>query len=749
MIKLITNKQFIIWLLSFGISLSIPSITLAVAYNFPGNASAPLNLGTGDTLSVDSGTMQTTNTTNYTVQMGQGTTVTVQSGAALSYNSPGFGLATILGNPSVGGASTRTITNSGTISKGNATYSIYINNMAGNQDFVINNNSAIVGDIALLTIRNATINFDANASLLGNLALNTTGLATVNFGANSAVNFTSQGTMDDIDLIEIYSGSSLTVVTNFTNIGQIINNNNATLSIYSTLSGTAGITNSGTINIGANLNCTGAFNTTGTVNLTGNYPTSVLSSALTTTNIFTSTYSTLGGTHIATLNNIYNFGQANFIFASPQFANFQVAYTGGYFAEGDYTLVLAPTIGGAPAAYTVPAATLFLNFNTPTVVTNTIVIHLDRTPFQTYATQGITKSIGQILEVFGANQPNTSQLALLNGVEASNTPLQLQNSLRQLAPLISAPLYTFMLQDQSLEQVGLRIVDAKRKKTYSSGEKSCDLNIWFRALGDRANQNETGNTMGYYANTGGGVAGLDKFISPCLLLGGGLSVTMSTVIDKINPESSTRVTSYQALFYGSYDILANYTNWTLALANNHFQANRHVDINGYVQNASGGYSNQQFGGKFVFGRSYRPSPFVQISPEASGLFTVGTGYNYHEGAGNATNLTVLADSANMIQLTAGFKFEFPSVLKQILYVPEFHVKGVYNAVRGTQNMVCNFQEGGAQFYSRAGLPITGIRYGASLTMAKVNKFEFKLNWDRTAMDGYTDNMLYLDMRYTF
>ncbi len=744
-------------LLCLGCALSMQS-GYAVTYVFPADgvnttAVAPQVLATPDTLTVNSGTFQTPtgNNTTYTVNLGIGP-ITVTNNATISYAGTNAASGSAINSTlNEAAAHTETITNNGTLSSGTAIFAIYMTNSsatAGNT-VTVNNNGSIIGGVFLNGQATINLNLNGNASIQGGITLTakaTTGVTNLNIGNTTACNFTTSGTIQDITNFTIFNGSTFTLNNAASTVKTLTVNSGGTMNVNNTLGGLSAadgaISNAGTMNISANITKTGTFTTTATGN-------TVIKQAVTLSN---STYvvTALGATHTSLLSDILNYGNVTFTTANPDFGTngtFALTYGGGYFPANTYTLVTGAASITAPATTTKPANTIFLTFGTPTVVGNKIQTTLTRTPFQTYANTNLTQQVGSALESIGSSNPSASMVTVLNAVEASTTAGAVESALQQLAPLTSGPTYGIQMQDQMMEQVYLRLAENKVMQ-YVAGDVAIQNALWIRGFGDQANQQPIDDSFGYYATTGGVALGFDRYIDTDFLLGASFSYALSTVRDKINTASTTKIKSYQTMLYGSYDISASrYVNWIIAAAANNFDAQRYININTLHTVAMAKYSSQIYGVKTVWGTNIAAFDFLQVSPEASLQYTFAKQYEYSETNADGANLQVNRQNSNILEAGLGGKIAVPIDLHPGICVPEIHAMGLTNVINGNQTSIATFLSGGTTITSYMNLPRSGIRYGVALTMAVLGKAEIKLNYDHTVMDRYTDNAFYLNFKY--
>lgn len=716
----------------------------AVAYTYPGNLIPPQILTGTDTATINSGTAATpsSDAVSYTIDFSAatGATITVGATGTASYNGTNGAGAAISSIRNSAAAVTNTININGALNAGTGLYGIYINNSnaSPNDLYNISTTGTITG--AVLSSGVTTINLainGASANIIGTITLGVASAGISTLTIENGANFAPTEQIANISLIQVQPGSSMTFNTLNTNIKglsvAITGTANINYPLLGLSSSDGNIVNDGTMNIANNILKTGTF--------TGNGTNVVSDTATVTTTNYTVT------NHTALMQDVSNYSNMTLSAATFASSNFAVTYNGGYLPGSTYDLVTATAIT-PPTFGSVPTSTMFLTFGTPAVNGNKIQILLTRNPFNNFATTSMTQSIGATLEVIGNNNPSTSMLALLNAVEANTNSNAVEYSLRQLAPLSSAPLYGFEIQDTTMYQTELRLASLHNQRHYVAGDIARDNHIWVRPFGTYANQQAKDDSLGYYGSSGGITAGFDRNLGENYLLGASGGYVLSHVNDKINPESSTTIKSYLGMIYGSYDFTeTRYLDWIFAVIANEFNAERMININGYQQMATSSYSSQQFSVKGLWSKDYSAFNFMQLTPQASAQYTFAKQYSYTESGANAANLNISRTNSNIVQLAVGGKAGVPLWLNPSIVIPEIHAMFFYNPVVGQQNTIFSFVDGGGQTTSFFNLNRTGLIYGAALTIAVVDRLEVKFNLDVDIEDRFNGYTAYLNLRY--
>jgi autotransporter family porin len=762
--KLVNNMQVRVtgWLLGSTLLLASNPVA-AVIYNYPTAgggtlAVAPLALAnTTDTLNVNSGTFATPSSSSvvYTVDSSlattTGTTINVASGATLGYLGSNSGGAAINSNRSDPNATTSTINISGNVNCGPGLYGINLTNSNGGSldtyTINLNANSSVTGAILTNGIKNLTLNLYDNVTVNGTINLQTNGtLSLLNMNSGT---FTQTYALNNIGTMIIHSGSTFNLNTTTSNINQVVVLLGGTLNVNSQLNGISvsdgGISNNGTMNITTNIAKTGQFSGSGTNNISGGANGAPIT-------VSTSTYAMT--THQAVLNDILDYGYMSLTSATLNVQFFNATYpSNGYFPAGTYTLLNStspPTIGFTNK----PSDTMFLSFGSPTINGNQVRMTITRTPYTQYTTSALTTSIASNLETLGANNPSSDMVTLLNALESSTTQSGLNSALQELAPLISAPIYGFEVQNNSMYQAQLRLAELRDDSSsyigsYIAGDIAHDTNIWLRPFGSYANQQPIDESFGYYGSSGGIAVGLDRQLDFHYTVGAGFAYVLSHIQDKVNQDSETKVKSYIGIVYGSYNSTeTNYLDWLVAVTANNFDANRYISINSnYNQTALSSYGSQQIAAKFIWGKNLSAFNFMQFNPELFTQYTFAKQYTYSESGATGANLQISRSNANILQVGVGCKASTPVLVNPGIIVPEIHASAYYNPLNSTQNTYFNFIQGGSQMTTFMNLSRTGLRVGGALTIAVMDKMQVKANFDYDIADRYNGYTVYLNLRY--
>lgn len=742
-----------------GLAIVSPNLS-AVTYTYPGNATAPLVMTGSDALTVTSGTMQTSSSssTGYTVDISGNASpstnaITINSGATLSYQGTNGGAATInsartsSNNPAA--TSSINLTANSILSSGTGLYAIYLRNTDGtpNDAHTITINSGTVnGTILTNNVNSSTLNLIGTPTINGTISLQAqNNNSTLNVGdATTATTLTLTNTLTNIGLLQVKNNATLNLNALNTNIEEVQIDAGGILNLNYPMVGLTSsdgiITNNGQLNIYANISKTSTFSGSGT-NV-------IYQGAANGLTISTSSYSIAN--HTAVMTDLLNYGNIT-LAANFTATNFSVSNGGGYFPAGDYTLVTSPSIT-PPSFATPPANTLFLTFGNPFINGNKIKITLTRTPFNTFATNSLTQAIASNLENIGSSSslPSASMMTLLDAVEASTTPNQVELALRQLAPLANAPFYGYDIQNNNMYQVQLRLAALHDScSSYFAGDIAKENNIWARPFGSYGNQQPKDDSLGYYATSGGIVAGFDRNLGDRYSIGAAFGYTVSHVEDKVNTQSVTSLKSYTAMMYGTYDVKnTSYLDWILAITANEFNANRIISINNqYSQVATSSYGSQQVATRGLWSKDYPAFGFMQLTPQGMVQYTFVKQYTYTESGAPGANLTISRENSNVITLGLGGKAAIPIMVDPSIVMPEVHALAYYNPVAGRQNTIFNFVDGGSSMYSVMNLSRTGLRVGAALTVAIVGKLEAKLNFDYDVADRFNGYTGYLNLRY--
>ncbi len=750
-----------------------PGVGTTVNPPLPATPLPGTQLLSGDVVTIASGaTMATPSTSaiqytigvNTTAPPGPSLTINVNSGGTLSYSGSNGSGAAIFVSRNDNTLTTQNMNIDGTISSGTGLYAASLTNIVGvtaqdTYNINISGTASVSGTIVTSGVLHSAVNITGTPTINGAIILGVSsiGSSALVVGASGTATFTPTYSISTIDSVQISNNSTFNLGVTNSDLRSILIDSGSTLTNSITINGTStadgNIVNNGTFNIGAPIAKTGTFTGTGTNVVTAGSAAGI--------SITTSNYRITN--HRAALLDVQNYGNitlstGNFNLNNGGANTFSIAYgtasgySPGYFPEGTYTLVTT-TLGTitAPTFSAVPASTLFLSFGTPFVSGNTIKVTLTRTGFNEYPGTDLTQSIAGSLEAIGNNSPNSSALTLLNAMEATTSVASLQSNLQQLAPLTTAPIFGYQIQNDSMRQAKLRLAELRdHNGSYFAGDIGKDAHLWLRPFGAYANQDAKEDSLGYYARSGGIIVGFDRNLDDYYTLGAAFAYVNSNVQDKINTLSITNLQSYIGMLYGTYNLSSSrYVDWVLAITANNFDANRLINFNSFNQFASSSYSSQQFAINGIIGEDYEAFGFLELTPEAFGQLTYAKQYPYTETNGGGANLNIDRYNPTIVTLGLGAKAAMPLLADPSIIVPELHTMFFYTPFTGNQDTIFSFVEGGSPLTSSFSLSRTGLLIGAAFTVAVVDKLELKFNFDYDIEDRYHGYTAWLNLRYVF
>lgn len=737
---------------------ALPLKVCAVDYYVPGFAGsatpavAPQILANTDTLSITAGTFQTTNSTSYTVDLSQNSTISVLPNATISY--AGTGASAVAIRSVRANNATINLRIQGRIAAGTGSYAILMNNTnAANTDSITIGLTGIIDggiSIANATLGSKTLALLGAPVINGNIDFGGTGVVILGQGGSIPGTSLSPGTVFstggslNINNLDVSYGSTC-----YVNNPSVINliqiyDGNSTLYVNQPITrvSTGVVFSQGTIVLAADLNMNSTFTNQPVVG----QPVANIK-VIKNVTVATSSYNNTS-THTAVITDNINQGRMTLTNTTPvALTNFVASYGGGYLSSGTYTLLAANAAIVPNPVFTQPANTQFLTFSNLHKAGSNITITVARKPYQTIATTAIAQMNGYTLEMIGANSQNSSVINLLNAVERSTTTEGLNNALHQLSPSLSGPMRSIAVQNQSMLQVATRLQNL-RTKAYAAGDESKYDSVWLRPFGDIARQETMDEMPGYNAKSAGLAFGCDESISPKFTVGVAGTYGVSLINDKANANSSTRIKSYQAMVYSSYDFgKNNYFDLISGFSLNNYHGYRHMDINALELIADTNYNNKNFSIKGLLGKNFLTSRGLYITPEFSAQYTKATAFAFEEKDAPAANLIVYKPGYAIVQLGLGARVSGPKKIRKLLVVPELHTTFLYNAVNRTPNTSYSFLAGGTQMMSRLTMNKVALRSGFAVTWLCSSRLELKLNFDVELQKRYQSYATYLNFRY--
>lgn len=720
----------------------------ATAYTYP-SQSAPLLISSTDDFDVNSGTFATTTGSvsllvNYTGSNGN-IDITIDSGATLSYlgtDSNGSAIQAFTN----AGTSQYDLNISGTLTKGNGKYALFHDSNSatggGVSTIKMSGAASIVGDLSFQDNGNSneivSIKINDTSSIDGNIyAVNDSTSFDIDIliGRDTThTGFTSGGSFSKINFVFIEDSSVATFnhTINMKDLFWIQSGTTAT--INAEVSGTGNFLNDGTLTLNANVSKTGTFTGTGT----SNYAKSIT--------IDTSNY--IQPTHNVTITDSLNYGKVTFTNAMPVITTLNTIYANGYFPEGRITLISA-SIEPVVAAYgLVPSNTLFLTFSTPFISGNSVVMDITRKAYSEFNISDDAKEVGEFLEKIGNGTPTATEIQILNSVESATTNEQLEKYLIQLAPAKAPQFESIEISRMANEQAKLRLASIRNSQYYAGFVKPSH-GFWIRPYGSSALQREYRGNLGYSAKTSGIAIGIDNEIEEGITIGFAGAHSLSTVKERSNSNSTTKVKSYMGMLYGTYFFdQRTFIDWVTSAGVNQYNGVRVLNFGGINTAPVAEFSGQQYSAKAVWSKLFVAKDVLQINPEFSLQYTFSTQYEFDE-RGDIGALRIRQQNSNVLQSGLGIKIALPFTIKEIVGFPEVSAMFLYDVLAADNITFANFLGGGSRYVTRFRPSRFGGKVGMGITFSILENWELKVRYDFTHRRQYSNHAGYLDFKYIF
>jgi len=708
--------------------------------------SADSGLGTApgsavaDQLSSNGGTLQTTadmtlDSNRGITLTGSGTTLSTNTGTTLTYNGIIAGSSSLTksgtGTLSLGGANTNTgITNvnAGTLSLSNATgLGMNVNANVGAAGTLDINNVAIAQNITLLggtlTGTGAGASLSGNITLGGNSTLGGTGtmaLGGVIEGSGQGITKTGSGTIT-LSGINTYSGGTTI------SAGTLVANNSSAL-------GAGAVINNATLDIGSTqLSGIGVYtqNTSGSkLKLTIDSPTtsgkiSSSSAALVTT---------AGTVDVTIANNVY--------------------------LPNNATFTIIDTVG---SGVSVPGAINSLSTSRISFVgqasNGDLILTANRTAsgFASLANNSNAQAAGTVLD--NITTPSSDMTTVLNTLEGLSDA-QTTSDLNTVGPPVNsgvldnsaAALNNFIGASLERSESVLTAAAGNSANTgISSGDDSKLNGIWAKEYGSYLSQGTRKGIEGYNAWNAGTAIGIDRLLSDTFTLGVSGGYAYGHVSSDAN-SASTNISSGQGTIYAGYQDanIPYFIDAAGSFAWNQYEGKRDISIGGINRTANSSYDGQQYGTYLGGGYRIKLGKNIELTPLASIQWDHLRLAGYTETEAGSMNLSVNRQSYDILQSALGARISSQVKCKWGNFIPEFHVKWLYDFINDAVALTSTYTGGGTSFASGGAKPAkNGANLGGKLSFDLKNNISVIGECDTELRDQFVGVYGSVTLRYKF
>ncbi len=613
----------------------------------------------------------------------------------------------------------QTIKNSSTLGGSSSQYGIYnlgsiTNGGTGATVVIYNNGGTIQGSV------------EGIYNGVGGSITSTNGSAIFNAGTISSM--TNAGTISGQNQYGFFNGAAGTITT-LTNTGSIIASQGGVFNNGGTIT---------TLN-----NAQGAGNTNGALTYSGKLPTnyniiinsstnfgklSVISSNGTTTFGIASSSTVAAQTYVAVLSGVTSTAVTAGKTGTFGSYNYLLALESGSTTVWDLTLSTPdPTPTPTPTPIPTPPP--------PNYVTNTAI---NNNPAGAGAALTLTNIAANPT---AAMAPVIKALNGLTGVAQSN-------AISQTLPVVVGA--SSLATANSQRGLG-QIVQARQNAVagLSAGEDFiASRDVWMKAFGGWANQNDVNNVSGYKINTGGLAIGGDYALSPKSNIGGVLAYANSNVNGNSSAApSSVSVNSYQLGAYGD-TALREDINWNYQadFGINQNTGSRGIAFMGTTANSS--YNS--YSGHVGTGvqKLYPLTQETRFIPSLRVDYLTVQSQGYTETNAGALNLNVNSQTYQELLVSANLRLDHDLTDKMKV---TGNVGAGYNTLNNQVQITSTYSGGGAAFATN-GLQVSPWLYNAGVgIIGQIQKgYELAVRYDvQATTSGYLNQMASARLKILF
>lgn len=283
----------------------------------------------------------------------------------------------------------------------------------------------------------------------------------------------------------------------------------------------------------------------------------------------------------------------------------------------------------------------------------------------------------------------------------------------------------------------------------STGDEPASRGVWAQSFGTFLHQDPKGSSNGYDAKIYGTAVGYDRLLNDALRVGASFGYANDSVSSK-DFGNHTDVDSYQTTFYAGLSQAANYLNTAFSFAYNCYESLRNIIIPGLAnRTANSSYGGQQYGLYAEAGHSFTKGKFT-LTPLASLDYEHLHTNSYTERNADAMNLSVKGQGYNLFETGLGAKLNYTTETKWGTFIPELHVKWLYDVVNDSEQSTSTFTGGGGSFITSGFRPARSIaNIGTKFTLVTKKNVEVSLNYDFQTKEDFYGHSGLVHVRYKF
>lgn len=387
-----------------------------------------------------------------------------------------------------------------------------------------------------------------------------------------------------------------------------------------------------------------------------------------------------------------------------------------------------------------------------------ILVTLDVTPVN--LGQTATTSLGAIIGTFMDNvalsSPTTEQQELFEALNAITDPNVLDNALDQIAPLAAQPLQIKNMHVMQQQQLNTRLA-ALHGNYYMAGDLCPDYGVWIQPFFNDARQKDINNLLGYKAQVGGILFGIDTELNRNVVIGIGASYAYAVQKSLTSSATKTNINNYLAMLYGTYYFKNNAAlDWLVAGGPNDCKNNRVLQVSPVNVNATSSYVGQQYSTQAILSKRYHKSfrdkqkcLDLNFIPQINANYIYVLTPAYTEQNAGTLGMSINSTTASVLTLGTGMQLENLTIINRHECVPEIHGYIYYDVKNGNISSNSTFVNGGPVLSINSNQGRLTGQFGLSFTYNFTHHLACKLEYDLQLKSRYYNNIAFVNLRYTF
>ncbi len=357
------------------------------------------------------------------------------------------------------------------------------------------------------------------------------------------------------------------------------------------------------------------------------------------------------------------------------------------------------------------------------------------------ALYGQLGGLGNLLDSTGGNYTGNPNMDTLLDALNGDSGGQWTGIMQDLQPLMSSEMnqVTFGILNNTNNAIHAH---QDHQHGSSSGDSFVtNRNAWAKILGATDKQDDSGLVLGYKANTGGFMVGLDGDLSSTSSIGLALVYT-STNVDSNGSHQTAKMTGYQLVGYGSHQFDGDYyMDWQADVGTTSNDGNRY--INYLKQSASASYDSSSFHLGARVGRAVSISQSTTFTPSLHADYTSIKEGDYTDSI--ATHVQGRTTSQFIIGAAGRFSFAMSDTARLIADL------GLDYDTQNRTDSLNTTLPGGSPAFTAQGIAPSRTTFigGLGLVFSASQSAELSARYDISSRSGYTAQSLSLKLRVPF